>query len=282
MDKYLFGLTQEQRNAQQLFNYIGVANSIKDKYINIYFFLKNYAFNKAFKLKLPPSDEKKIFQFMKYFNDELKKSNWDIKNINLNEYQKFLDYFYSTINFENIDLNTLFLCRDLQEIISLDEVGKKRMIYFDKKLEKFKNEINENQIQNKENQNESNINKQNQNESNTNKQNQKFIKVNTIKNNNNNKNSNNNNNTNKENKENKNKKNSNKNLNIPEFVNEELLSNITQLKDKNSKEYETLKKKIIEHLQLSSSELEFHNIEISKNHVEAVVYYLRKLNVIKK
>ena len=270
MDKYLFGLTQEQRNAQQLFNYIGVANSIKDKYINVYFFLKNYAFNKAFKLKLPPSDEKKIFQFMKYFNDELKKSNWDIKNINLNEYQKFLDYFYSTINFENIDLNTLFLCRDLQEIISLDEVGKKRMIYFDKKLEKFKNEINENQIQNKENQNESNINKQNQ----------KLIKVNTINYDNNNKNKN--NNTNKENKEINNKKNSNKSLNIPEFVNEELLSNITQLKDKNSKEYETLKKKIIEHLQLSSSELEFHNIEISKNHVEAVVYYLRTLNVIKK
>ena len=144
------------------------------------------------------------------------------------------------------------------------------MIYFDKKLEKFKNEINENQIQNKENQNESNINKQNQ----------KLIKVNTINYDNNNKNKN--NNTNKENKEINNKKNSNKSLNIPEFVNEELLSNITQLKDKNSKEYETLKKKIIEHLQLSSSELEFHNIEISKNHVEAVVYYLRKLNVIKK
>jgi hypothetical protein len=271
MDKYLFGLTQEQRNAQKLFNYIGVANNIKDKYINIYFFLKYYAFDKSFKLKLPTSDTKKINQFMKYFNEELKNSKWDIKNFKLIEYQQFLEYFYSTINFQNIDLNNLFLCRDLQEIIALDELGKKRMQYFDKKLEKFQKDINESQNQNKENQNESNINKQNK---------KPLIKVNSI--NNDNKVKNINNNINKEKKETNIKNNTNKNLNIPQFVNDELLSNINQLKDKNSKEYETLKKKIIEHLQLSSSELEYHNIEISKNHIEAVVYYLRKLNEIKK
>ena len=95
MDKYLFGLTQEQRNAQKLFNYIGVANSIKDKYINVYYFLKNYAFSKSLKLKLPPPDEKKIIQFMKFFNEELKNAKWDIKHFKSIEYQQFLENFYS-------------------------------------------------------------------------------------------------------------------------------------------------------------------------------------------
>ena len=47
MEKKIFGLTYEQRNAQQIYNYIGVANSIKKDNINVYFFLKNYAFNKV-------------------------------------------------------------------------------------------------------------------------------------------------------------------------------------------------------------------------------------------
>ena len=271
MDKYLFGLTQEQGNAQKLFNYIGVANSIKDKYINIYYFLKYYAFSKSLKLKLPPSDEKKIIQFMKFFNEELKNAKWDIKHFKSIQYQQFLENFYSKKNFQNINLNDLLLCRDLLEIIPLDELGKKRMKYFDKILEKFQKDINRSQIQNKENQNESNINKHNKNS---------LIKVNLI--NNDNKDKIINNNINKENKESNTKNNANKRLNIPQLVNDELLSNINQLKDKNSKEYEALKKKIIEHLQFSSSELDYHNIEISFNHVEAVVYYLKKLNEIKK
>jgi hypothetical protein len=138
MDNNLFGLTQEQRNAQQLYNYIGVANNIKNMSLNVYFFLKNYAFNKAINMKLPQSENKKINDLMNHFYNELRNSGWDSRKMSLNEYNSFLEYFYSTMDFNTIDLNNLFLCRDLLEVIPLDDLGKQRMEYFNKKIEKFK------------------------------------------------------------------------------------------------------------------------------------------------
>ena len=54
-EEYLNSLSEEERNAQQLYNYIGVANKFKKMSLNIYFFLKNYAFNKAMNIKLSPN-----------------------------------------------------------------------------------------------------------------------------------------------------------------------------------------------------------------------------------
>ena len=148
MEKKIFGLTYEQRNAQQIYNYIGVANSIKKDNINVYFFLKNYAFNKVLKLKLPPSDEKIINKKMKYFYEELEKSQWDIKKMKITEYKLFLENFYGKIDFHKADLNVLFLCKDLLEIAPLDPLGKKRMEYFNKRIQKFQIE-NQEKVENK-------------------------------------------------------------------------------------------------------------------------------------
>ncbi len=139
MEENLFGLTEEERNAQQLYNYIGVANNFKKMSLNIYFFLKNYAFNKAMNIKLSPKDNKKINDLMKYFYEELRKSGWDSKKMSIKEYQSFLEYFYSKMDFNNIDLNHLFVCKDLLQVIPLDDLGKQRIEYFNKKIEGFKN-----------------------------------------------------------------------------------------------------------------------------------------------
>ena len=139
MEENLFGLTEEERNAQQLYNYIGVANNFKKMSLNIYFFLKNYAFNKAMNIKLSPKDNKKINDLMKYFYEELRKSGWDSKKMSIKEYQSFLEYFYSKMDFNNIDLNHLFICKDLLQVIPLDDLGKQRIEYFNKKIEGFKN-----------------------------------------------------------------------------------------------------------------------------------------------
>ena len=44
MEENLFGLSEEERNAQQLYNYIGVANNFKKMSLNIYFFFEKLCF----------------------------------------------------------------------------------------------------------------------------------------------------------------------------------------------------------------------------------------------
>ena len=405
MEENLFGLSEEERNAQQLYNYIGVANKFKKMSLNIYFFLKNYAFNKAMNIKLSPKDNKKINDLMKYFYEELRKSGWDSKKMSIKEYQSFLEYFYSKMDFNNIDLNHLFICKDLLQVIPLDDLGKQRIEYFNKKIEGFKNrkksdnvnnqniknidilDMNKvfgsdsnNQINNKEQ--IKNINIQDMNkvfgvDSNNQIKNEEQIKNidiqdmnkvfgsdsnNQIKNEdqiknidiqdmnnvfgsdsntefNNNQNNqinvnqqiknidiqdmnkvfgfdpktenaqkNNNeiqsketnfnneikseeqkfkvNNSNNENIKNnniisgeeqkKNKKNQEiklENRKIPKLVNENLIKNINS----NQKNIENIKKELINHFQLASTEMNYHNIQMSKDHMEAIVYYLREI-----
>ena len=317
MDNNLFGLTQEQRNAQQLYNYIGVANNIKNMSLNVYFFLKNYAFNKAINMKLPQSENKKINDLMNHFYNELRNSGWDSRKMSLNEYNSFLEYFYSTMDFNTIDLNNLFLCRDLLEVIPLDDLGKQRMEYFNKKIEKFKTENNDNhenqnnnntsQKDNK-NKNQNNNNKNvniNQNDNNDNYQNLKNIDIldmnkvfgfhidkNKNKDNETSNNEQNNININENKIDNNIKSQSNekkdvnienkldsekKNINqFPRLIKTELINN-PNIKNHDSKDYENVKSEIINNLKLSSTEMDYHNIAMAKDHFEAIVYYLREL-----
>ena len=405
MEENLFGLTEEERNAQQLYNYIGVANNFKKMSLNIYFFLKNYAFNKAMNIKLSPKDNKKINDLMKYFYEELRKSGWDSKKMSIKEYQSFLEYFYSKMDFNNIDLNHLFICKDLLQVIPLDDLGKQRIEYFNKKIEGFKNrkksdnvnnqniknidilDMNKvfgsdsnNQINNKEqikninvqdmnkvfgvdsnnqikkegqiknidiqdmnkvfgsepnNQikneeqiknidiqdmnkvfgsdsntefnnnpnNQINVNQQIKNidiqdmnkvfgfdpktenaQKNNNEIQSKEINFNNeIKseepkfkaNNFNNENFKNNNiiSGDEQKKNKKNQENKLENRKIPKLVNEDLIKNINS----NQKNIENMKKELINHFQLASTEMNYHNIQMSKDHMEAIVYYLREI-----
>ena len=319
MEENLFGLSEEERNAQQLYNYIGVANKFKKMSLNIYFFLKNYAFNKAMNIKLSPKDNKKINDLMKYFYEELRKSGWDSKKMSIKEYQSFLEYFYSKMDFNNIDLNHLFICKDLLQVIPLDDLGKQRIEYFNKKIEGFKNRKKSDNVNN---QNIKNIdildmNKVFGSDSNNQINNKEQIKIiniqdmnkvfgfdpktenaqknnneiqsketnfnNEIKseeqkfkvNNSNNENIKNNNIISGE-EQKKNKKNQEiklENRKIPKLVNENLIKNINS----NQKNIENIKKELINHFQLASTEMNYHNIQMSKDHMEAIVYYLREI-----
>ena len=373
--------------------------------LNIYFFLKNYAFNKAMNIKLSPKDNKKINDLMKYFYEELRKSGWDSKKMSIKEYQSFLEYFYSKMDFNNIDLNHLFICKDLLQVIPLDDLGKQRIEYFNKKIEGFKNrkksdnvnnqniknidildmnkvfgsdsnnQINNeeqikniniqdmnkvfgvdsnnqikkegqiknidiqdmnkvfgsepnNQIKNEEQiknidiqdmnkvfgsdsntefnnnpNNQINVNQQIKNidiqdmnkvfgfdpktenaQKNNNEIQSKEINFNNeIKteepnfkaNNFNNENFKNNNiiSGDEQKKNKKNQENKLENRKIPKLVNEDLIKNINS----NQKNIENMKKELINHFQLASTEMNYHNIQMSKDHMEAIVYYLREI-----
>ena len=52
-------MEEQKRNAQKIYNYISVANQIKNIDSDIYFFLKLYAKNLSMNVNLLPMDKKK-------------------------------------------------------------------------------------------------------------------------------------------------------------------------------------------------------------------------------
>jgi CCR4-NOT transcription complex subunit 7/8 len=221
------------------------------------------------------------------------------------------------MDFNTIDLNNLFLCKDLLEVIPLDDLGKQRMEYFNKKIEKFKTENNDNHEnqnnnntsqkdnKNKNQNNNNNIVNINQNDNNDNYQNLKNIDIldmnkvfgfhidkNKNKDNETSNNEQNNININENKIDNNIKSQSNekkdvnienkldsekKNINqFPRLIKTELINN-PNIKNHDSKDYENVKSEIINNLKLSSTEMDYHNIAMAKDHFEAIVYYLREL-----
>ena len=58
--------------------------------------------------------------------------------MSLNEYQQFLNDFYSRYNFETVDVNLLIIAKELTENLSIfgnyDDVTRKRLDYFSNKI----------------------------------------------------------------------------------------------------------------------------------------------------
>jgi hypothetical protein len=140
-------ITLEQRNAQKLYNLINVANqNVQNK--DIYFFIKYAVKTMLNQIKITKQDHDAISNLINPFLRELSSSNWEIKNFDPKLYDKFLHDFYNKVNFNTIDTNFMFKCRDLLEISPVkNDLYKRRMEYFAKKLPKIlidNNNINNN------------------------------------------------------------------------------------------------------------------------------------------
>jgi hypothetical protein len=140
-------ITLEQRNSQKLYNLINVANqNIQNK--DIYFFIKYAVKTLLNQIKLTKQDHDAITNLINPFLRELFSSNWQLKNFDPKLYDKFLHDFYNKVNFNTIDTNFMFKCRDLLEISPVkNDLYKRRMEYFAKKLPKIlidNNNINNN------------------------------------------------------------------------------------------------------------------------------------------
>ncbi len=62
---------------------------------------------------------------------------------------------------------------------------------------------------------------------------------------------------------------------IPRLVDKSFLNMLPISKSSNN--YAKLKEKIREHMEYSGLELDFHKLELAKDHVEAAIYYLRHI-----
>jgi len=132
-------ITIEQRNAQKLYNYINVANQYVQNR-DIYFYLKYYVKTMINQMKLPSNDYEILMGHVNAFSNELAQSHWEYRQFDPKKYDKFLNDFYTPIDFRKIDTEFMFKCKDLLEISPIkDELYKKRMEFFDKKLPKIGN-----------------------------------------------------------------------------------------------------------------------------------------------
>ena len=144
-------ITLEQRNAQKLHNLINVANQFVMNR-DIYFFIKNNVKNMINQVKIPTKDYEILSGHIQAFNNELSSSNWDPRQFDPNKYDKFLNDFYSTVDFKKISNEFMFKCKDLLEISPVkNDLYRRRMEFFDKKLPKisqFHNTTTKPQMQN--------------------------------------------------------------------------------------------------------------------------------------
>ena len=159
-------ITLEQRNAQKLFNLLNVANlNVQNR--DIYCYLKNYVKTMINQYKLSAKDYEILSGHLNAFNNELKQSPWDIKQFDPNKYDKFLNDFYTKVNFNKIDIEFMFKCKDILEVSPVkNDLYRRRMEFFDKKLPKILpgnyNVLNKTQLHN------NNINVNNNNNMNAN------------------------------------------------------------------------------------------------------------------
>ena len=114
--------------------------NIKNK--DIYYFLK-YNVKILFpKLSLSLQDSEILSGHVNAINSELSNSKWDIKQFDPQKYQKFLNDLFNKIDFRKVDNNFMFKCRDLLEISPIkDDLYKRRLEFFDKKLPKIGNNV---------------------------------------------------------------------------------------------------------------------------------------------
>ena len=152
----------EKRIIVKFYNYIQEADKIKNENIDIYFFIKSIAFRSIYSfisLEIFPNEEKKKIQTL-YTTYKLEKDSYQSKNklneVKKEEFQKYLESFFSKMDFKNLD--NLYLSRDMLELLlkfgPLDDLTVKRLQYLNnhistlsikKEEKKFNyNDINEN------------------------------------------------------------------------------------------------------------------------------------------
>jgi hypothetical protein len=126
---------------QKFNDLINYSNNCKGN-IKLYMFLKDCAFRSVFNVfqngNLNQQDKQNIQNLYSQFQSEVGQFNWNFKLMTLNEYQAFLNDFYSKFDFNNVDLNILLLAKELTENLSFfgnyDDLAQRRLSFFTSKI----------------------------------------------------------------------------------------------------------------------------------------------------
>jgi hypothetical protein len=128
----------------QLFlRYTKFADNYKIAQPNIYFFLKDCGFQRIYKEYRNRFPNPECQNMCNTFQMEMQQARWHRQKMSKEEYKRFLEDFYKKMDFNAADLQTLELIKLLTENLGIfgnfDDLTNKRILYFNKKIDALKN-----------------------------------------------------------------------------------------------------------------------------------------------
>lgn len=122
--------------------YLKFADSYRASNTNVYFFLKDCGFTRIYKSNGNRFPSPEVQNLCNSFQGEMQQSRWQRQNMSKNEYSRFMEDFFKSMNFNTIDLETTELLKLLTENLGIfgafDDLTNKRIVYFNNKIEKLK------------------------------------------------------------------------------------------------------------------------------------------------
>ena len=230
---------------------MSAANNSKGN-LKIYMFLKDCAFRSVFNAfqsgQLSEQEKQYIKNLYPQFQMESNQYKWNIQIMQINEYQHFLNDYYKNYNFEIADINIILMAKALTECLSFignyDETTKRRIEYFQNKINMYKKQNSMNNQFNSQEKTQSQVIYRNS---------MSQIGGGNV-----------NNNIGSYYDPNKNKN------YIPELVSKDF--NLPMRK--NDRNFPTLKATIEDLIENATQELDYHKVDMARKNLEAVAYYL--------
>ena len=118
------------------------ADSYKIDKPNIYYFVKHCTFQRLLKSngnRFPNMDSQYMYNA---FQMEINQAQWNLNNMQKPEYHQFLEEIFKKLDFNKVDLETCEILKALTEIMGVygnfDQLTGKRIEYFNDKIKKYK------------------------------------------------------------------------------------------------------------------------------------------------
>ena len=118
------------------------ADSYKVGQPNIYFFLKDCGFKRVFRENGNRFPNPETQNMCNIFQMEMQQQQWTSNRMSPNEYKMFLEDFFKKMDFKSVDLDTCQILKLITENLGVfgpfDDLTSKRIVYFNNKIEKLK------------------------------------------------------------------------------------------------------------------------------------------------
>ena len=118
------------------------ADSYKMGRPNIYYFLKDCGFQRIYKANGNRFPNPESQNLCNSFQMEMQQAQWQRQNMSRDEYKRFLEDFFKKMDFNAVDLQTCELLKLITENLGIfgpfDDLTNKRIVYFNKKIETLK------------------------------------------------------------------------------------------------------------------------------------------------
>jgi len=118
------------------------ADSYKIGQPNIYYFLKDCGFQRIYKVNGNRFPTPEAQNMCNAFQAEMQQARWQRQNMTRDDYKRFLEEFFKKMDFNTIDLETCEILKLLTENLGIfgafDDLTIKIILYFNKKIESLK------------------------------------------------------------------------------------------------------------------------------------------------